>query len=81
MLDDFLVRATLAGLGVAFAAAPLGCFVVCVEQLTEAADTHVAGNGSLAKRTSPPSACDRRKLHDRSTQTKRFPVPKWTQQP
>ncbi|MGO2131814.1 MAG: metal ABC transporter permease [Halomonas sp.] len=28
MLDDFLVRATLAGLGVAFAAAPLGCFVV-----------------------------------------------------
>jgi len=28
MLDDFLVRATLAGLGVAIAAAPLGCFVV-----------------------------------------------------
>ncbi|WP_299349657.1 iron chelate uptake ABC transporter family permease subunit [uncultured Shimia sp.] len=28
MLDDFLVRATLAGLGVALAAAPLGCFVV-----------------------------------------------------
>ncbi|WP_165855122.1 metal ABC transporter permease [Marinobacter sp. JSM 1782161] len=28
MLDDFMVRATLAGLGVAIAAAPLGCFVV-----------------------------------------------------
>ncbi|MEX0373239.1 metal ABC transporter permease [Spiribacter roseus] len=28
MLDDFLVRATLAGLGVVLAAAPLGCFVV-----------------------------------------------------
>ena len=28
MLDDFLVRATVAGLGVALAAAPLGCFVV-----------------------------------------------------
>mgnify|MGYP001054567834 CR=1 FL=1 len=28
MLDDFLVRAALAGLGVALAAAPLGCFVV-----------------------------------------------------
>ncbi len=28
MLDDFLVRATLAGVGVALAAAPLGCFVV-----------------------------------------------------
>lgn len=28
MLDDFLVRATLAGLGVALAAAPMGCFVV-----------------------------------------------------
>ncbi|SHJ98615.1 zinc transport system permease protein [Shimia gijangensis] len=28
MLDDFLVRATLAGVGVAIAAAPLGCFVV-----------------------------------------------------
>uniref|UniRef100_UPI0035667DE8 iron chelate uptake ABC transporter family permease subunit n=1 Tax=Shimia sp. TaxID=1954381 RepID=UPI0035667DE8 len=28
MLDDFLVRATIAGLGVALAAAPLGCFVV-----------------------------------------------------
>lgn len=28
MLDDFFVRATLAGIGVAFAAAPLGCFVV-----------------------------------------------------
>lgn len=28
MLDDFLVRAALAGLGVAAAAAPLGCFVV-----------------------------------------------------
>ncbi|MCA8882657.1 MAG: metal ABC transporter permease [Rhodobacteraceae bacterium] len=27
-LDDFLVRAALAGLGVALAAAPLGCFVV-----------------------------------------------------
>ena len=28
LLDDFMVRAALAGLGVAFAAAPLGCFVV-----------------------------------------------------
>ncbi|MFK7938610.1 MAG: iron chelate uptake ABC transporter family permease subunit [Roseovarius sp.] len=28
MLDDFLFRAALAGLGVALAAAPLGCFVV-----------------------------------------------------
>ncbi|QBX99356.1 hypothetical protein E2K80_00275 [Rhodophyticola sp. CCM32] len=28
MLDDFLVRAGLAGVGVAIAAAPLGCFVV-----------------------------------------------------
>ncbi len=28
MLDDFLVRATLAGIGVALAAGPLGCFVV-----------------------------------------------------
>ena len=28
MLDDFLVRATLASIGVALAAAPLGCFVV-----------------------------------------------------
>ena len=28
MLDDFMVRAGLAGLGVALAAAPLGCFVV-----------------------------------------------------
>ena len=28
MLDDFMVRATLAGIGVALAAAPLGCFVV-----------------------------------------------------
>jgi zinc transport system permease protein len=28
MFDDFLVRATLAGIGVAIAAAPLGCFVV-----------------------------------------------------
>jgi len=28
MLDDFLLRAALAGLGVALAAAPLGCFVV-----------------------------------------------------
>lgn len=28
MLDDFLVRAALAGLGAAIAAAPLGCFVV-----------------------------------------------------
>lgn len=28
MLDDFMVRATLAGVGVALAAAPLGCFVV-----------------------------------------------------
>ncbi|MEM7282146.1 MAG: metal ABC transporter permease [Pseudomonadota bacterium] len=28
MLDDFLVRATLASVGVALAAAPLGCFVI-----------------------------------------------------
>ncbi|WP_050931513.1 iron chelate uptake ABC transporter family permease subunit [Aestuariivita boseongensis] len=28
MLDDFLIRAALAGVGVAIAAAPLGCFVV-----------------------------------------------------
>jgi zinc transport system permease protein len=28
MLDDFLIRAALAGVGVALAAAPLGCFVV-----------------------------------------------------
>ena len=28
MLDDFMIRAALAGLGVAIAAAPLGCFVV-----------------------------------------------------
>ena len=28
MFDDFMVRATLAGIGVALAAAPLGCFVV-----------------------------------------------------
>lgn len=28
MLDDFIVRATLAGIGVALAATPLGCFVV-----------------------------------------------------
>ncbi len=28
MLDDFLIRAILAGVGVALAAAPLGCFVV-----------------------------------------------------
>jgi zinc transport system permease protein len=28
MLDDFLVRAALAGLGVGLAAGPLGCFVV-----------------------------------------------------
>ncbi|WP_299590784.1 metal ABC transporter permease [uncultured Tateyamaria sp.] len=28
MLDDFLMRAALAGIGVALAAAPLGCFVV-----------------------------------------------------
>ena len=28
LLDDFLVRAVLAGIGVAIAAAPLGCFVV-----------------------------------------------------
>ena len=27
MLDDFLIRAALAGLGLAIAAAPLGCFV------------------------------------------------------
>ena len=28
MLDDFLVRAALAGTGLALAAGPLGCFVV-----------------------------------------------------
>ena len=28
MLDDFMVRAALAGIGVALAAGPLGCFVV-----------------------------------------------------
>ncbi|MEM1288767.1 MAG: iron chelate uptake ABC transporter family permease subunit [Pseudomonadota bacterium] len=28
MFDDFMVRATLAGVGVAMAAAPLGCFIV-----------------------------------------------------
>ncbi|MFK7876646.1 MAG: metal ABC transporter permease [Paracoccaceae bacterium] len=28
MLDDFLIRASLAGFGIALAAAPLGCFVV-----------------------------------------------------
>ncbi|MDJ0639556.1 MAG: metal ABC transporter permease, partial [Paracoccaceae bacterium] len=28
MLDDFMTRATLAGIGVGIAAAPLGCFVV-----------------------------------------------------
>ena len=28
MLDDFLVRAGLAGAGVALAAGPLGCFIV-----------------------------------------------------
>ena len=28
MLDDFMVRASLAGVGVAVASAPLGCFVV-----------------------------------------------------
>ena len=28
MLDDFMTRAVLAGIGVALAAAPLGCFVV-----------------------------------------------------
>jgi zinc transport system permease protein len=28
MFDDFMIRATLAGLGLALAAAPLGCFVV-----------------------------------------------------
>ena len=28
MLDDFMVRAALAGIGVALAAAPLGCFVI-----------------------------------------------------
>ena len=27
MLPDFLIRATIAGLGVALIAAPLGCFV------------------------------------------------------
>ena len=28
MFDDFMTRAVLAGIGVALAAAPLGCFVV-----------------------------------------------------
>ena len=28
ILDDFILRAVLAGLGLALAAAPLGCFVV-----------------------------------------------------
>nr|NIR59502.1 hypothetical protein [Gammaproteobacteria bacterium] len=28
MLDDFMTRAALAGIGTALAAAPLGCFVV-----------------------------------------------------
>ena len=28
MLDDFMTRATIAGIGVSLAAAPLGCFVV-----------------------------------------------------
>ena len=28
MFDDFLVRATLASVGVALAAAPLGCFII-----------------------------------------------------
>ncbi|MBT7353839.1 MAG: hypothetical protein HN810_06970, partial [Acidiferrobacteraceae bacterium] len=28
MLDDFLIRAALAGIGLALAAGPLGCFVV-----------------------------------------------------
>ena len=28
MLDDFMIRASLGGVGVALAAAPLGCFVV-----------------------------------------------------
>ena len=28
MLDDFMLRAALAGIGVALAAAPLGCFVI-----------------------------------------------------
>ncbi|MCY4328017.1 MAG: metal ABC transporter permease, partial [Rhodobacteraceae bacterium] len=28
MLDDFMIRAALAGVGVAIASAPLGCFVV-----------------------------------------------------
>ncbi|MGR5457266.1 metal ABC transporter permease, partial [Vibrio alfacsensis] len=28
MLDDFLWRAALAGIGVTLAAAPLGCFIV-----------------------------------------------------
>ena len=28
MFDDFMVRATLAAIGVTLAAAPLGCFVV-----------------------------------------------------
>ena len=28
MLDDFMIRASLGGIGVALAAAPLGCFIV-----------------------------------------------------
>ena len=28
MFDDFMMRAALAGIGLAFASAPLGCFVV-----------------------------------------------------
>lgn len=28
LLDDFLIRAMFAGVGVAFAAGPLGCFIV-----------------------------------------------------
>ena len=28
MLDDFMIRAALAGIGVSLAAAPIGCFVV-----------------------------------------------------
>lgn len=28
LLDDFMIRAALAGIGLALAAAPLGCFVV-----------------------------------------------------
>ncbi|MCB1493593.1 MAG: metal ABC transporter permease, partial [Rhodobiaceae bacterium] len=29
MLDDFFVRAMVAGLGVAATAGPVGCFIVC----------------------------------------------------